>query len=207
MKITLFIDESGTLPDPSDKVIVIAGVGIESLQDLGSIFKAVKKRRSKIEKPLELKFYKAGNKTKGSFFDRLSREKDVALFVLIIDKLGRSIADSPENFAILCGLLISEVLLYEQINRVILDRHFHRLKDQEEFNSSLLEFLDKPNLSLEHVDSTENILVNVADMIAGAVLAKETGKDASFYQIIKDKIISETKLNWPEAKRRLKKLA
>jgi hypothetical protein len=206
MAVTIFVDESGTLPDPRDRVIVVAAVGVKDLSALNLIFKSVRKRRIGKEKSFELKFYKAGDKTKKTFFNKLSKE-ELSIFILIIDKMGRLIKDSPENFAILCGLLISEVMRSIKIQKVIFDRHFQRRIDEEEFNEALLQFLNNPNLSFEHVRSQENILVNVADMIAGAVLAKETKKDAQFYEIIKDKIISEIKLNWSEAKRRLKKLA
>ncbi|MDZ4227747.1 MAG: DUF3800 domain-containing protein [Candidatus Levybacteria bacterium] len=205
MAVTIFIDESGTLPDPKDKVVIVAAVGVKDVSALNLIFKSVKKRRLKKEKLFELKFYRAGDKTKKVFFDQLSK-KELDIFILIIDKMGRAVTDSPENFAILCGLLISEITHLMKFQKIIFDRHFQRRIDEKEFNKVLLQFLDK-NLFLEHVDSKENILVNTADMIAGAVLAKETKKDAGFYEVIKSKVISEIRLNWPEVKRRIKKLA
>jgi hypothetical protein len=39
-------------------------------------------------------------------------------------------------------------------------------------------------------------------MVAGAVLANETGKNSEFYKIFEKQIISEKRLNWVEAKRR-----
>lgn len=205
MAVTIFIDESGTLPDPKDKVVIVAAVGVKDVSALNLIFKSVKKRRLKKEKLFELKFYRAGDKTKKVFFDQLSK-KELDIFILIIDKMGRAVTDSPENFATLCGFLVMEVMRLVKIQKIIFDRHFQRRIDEKEFNKVLLQFLDK-NLFLEHVDSKENILVNTADMIAGAVLAKETKKDAGFYEVIKSKVISEIRLNWPEVKRRIKKLA
>jgi hypothetical protein len=204
--ITIFVDESGTLPDPRDRIVIVAAVGVQNLSALNLIFKSVRKRRIGKEKSLELKFYKAGDKTKKTFFDKLAKE-ELPIFILIVDKMGRAVKDSPENFAILCGLLISEIMHFMKIQKVVFDRHFQRQIDEKEFNKTLLRFLDNQSFFLEHVGSQENILVNVADMVAGAVLAKETKKDTSFYEIIRDKIISEVRLNWPEVKRRLKKLA
>lgn len=43
-KITVYIDESGTLPDPADTVVVVAAVGTESVVKIDEIFKRVKKR-------------------------------------------------------------------------------------------------------------------------------------------------------------------
>lgn len=204
-KPTIFIDESGTLPDPHDQIIIVAAVGVKDLRKLEQTFKSIKKKRARSEKSFELKFYKAGTNTKKLFFKELA-EQTLTIFILTVNKMGRKIPDSPDHFAILCGLLISEVMhFYPQIQKIIFDRHFHRKNDEEKFNSTLINFINNSDFQIQHVDSKNNILVNVADMIAGAVLSKETGKDVSFYEIIKDKITSETKLNWPEAKRRLLK--
>ena len=37
-------------------------------------------------------------------------------------------------------------------------------------------------------------------MVAGSLLWKYTGRDKKFYNIIKDKVISEQILNWKQAK-------
>jgi hypothetical protein len=42
--VTLFIDESGTLPDPKDKIIVVAAVGVYSPRRIDEILKTVRKR-------------------------------------------------------------------------------------------------------------------------------------------------------------------
>ncbi|HUD44948.1 MAG TPA: hypothetical protein VMR41_05365 [Patescibacteria group bacterium] len=56
---------------------------------------------------------------------------------------------------------------------------------------------------LSHVDSKEVNTVNVADMVAGAVLAFETKKNVRFYEMLRSRVILEIRLNWPEVKRRL----
>lgn len=210
MKPIIYIDESGTLPDVRDRVIVVAAVGAVDLQEINSLFKLIQKKRISKEKPLELKFYKAGLKTKNLFFEKLSR-LEVDIFILTVEKMGRRIPDTPDHFATLCGILISEIVnFYTGIQKIVFDRHFQRNIDQNKFNKVLMDFLNNKDLILEHVNSKQNEVVNVADMVAGAVLSKETGKENSFYEIIKDKVVSEIKLNWPEAKRKLlenKKLA
>jgi len=202
-KPVIYIDESGTLPDPKDRVIIVAAVGVQELYALDLSFKSVKKRRTIGEKPLELKFYKAGTKTKDLFFEKLSKQP-ISIFILVADKMGRKIPDTPENFATLCGLLLSEILhFYAGVQSIIFDRHFHKDQDEKQFNKILINFLGSRKLQLEHVNSIENYRVNVADMVAGAVFSKETGKEDKFYEMIKSKIVGEIKINWPEAKRRL----
>ena len=43
-KTTVYIDESGTLPDPQDKVIVITAVATDFPQQLDMILQSVRKR-------------------------------------------------------------------------------------------------------------------------------------------------------------------
>jgi len=207
MAVTIFIDESGTLPDSKDRVIIVAAVGVKTSSKIELIIKTARKK-GKFKKPTgELKFYTAGERTKSAFFKQITKEQ-VNIFILTVEKMGRKIADTPQHFAVLCWLLLSDVFsFYPQIKKIVFDRHFHRDKDIKKFNQ-LLRSLIKTLPDLKHVDSKKDKKVNVADMIAGAVLAKETGREDKFYKMFKKQIISETRINWPEAKRRLiKKIA
>ena len=64
---TIFIDESGTLPDIKDRVIVIAAVGTNTPIVIDDIFKTLQKKEKLRKKTGELKFYTAGDKTKQFF--------------------------------------------------------------------------------------------------------------------------------------------
>jgi len=208
-EITVFIDESGTLPDPKDRVVIVAAVGTTAPAKIELIIKKVRENGKFKRKTGELKFYTTGERSKTIFFEKVTKE-NFDIFILIVEKMGRKIPDTPQHFAILCWLLLTDVFnFYPQVKKIIFDRHFHRNKDLERFNQFLKGFLGKlPKIS--HVDSQKEQRVNIADMVAGAVLAKETGKEKKFYQMFKKQIISETKINWPEAKRKLfktKKLA
>ena len=194
-KITVFIDESGTLPDPKDPVVIVAAVGVEKVYEIVRISKTVRKVSKKENIP-EVKFYRAGEKTKLKFLKELTKS-DADIFVLIVEKQGKGINDTTENFAVLCWQLVEEVIIFYQdsIKEIVFDRHFHRQADQEAFNKTLLQLCDK-HLSLVHVDSQKEPAVNAADMSAGSVLWANTGKTAKFYQIIKPKIVVEKKIQW-----------
>jgi len=155
-QIVIFIDESGTLPDPNDKVIIVAAVGTGIPATLEKVTKSTRKNlKKKNEAMAEIKFYQ------------------------------------------------------KRVSEVIFDRHFHRLKDQKQFNQVLKSLLGQ-NLRLNHVNSQEDPRVNAADMVAGSILWAKTGKDKKFYDLFKEKIISEKTLNWKEVKRKflgIKKLA
>lgn len=93
-------------------------------------------------------------------------------------------------------------MFYENnIEEIVFDKHFHRETDQNNFNKTLLSLFDK-EFPVVHVDSTRDTRVNVADMVAGSLLWKYTGRNEKFYELIKENIISEKILNWKTAKRK-----
>jgi len=123
--------------------------------------------------------------------------------VLIVDKKGRKIPDTPKHFALLCWLLLSEVTnFYPEIKEIVFDRHFDQKQDLEAFNDFLEGLLER-KITLKHVDSRQTKEVNAADMIAGATLIHIRGRNSKFYEMFEEKIISEIKINWPEARRKL----
>lgn len=165
--VTLFIDESGTLPDPQDKVIVVAAVGVYSPRRIETIIKTVRKK-GKFKKAVgEIKFYNVGEKTRKLFLKKIVAE-NFDIFILTVDKVGRMIPDTPEHFAVLSGLLLKDVFsFYPKVGRIVFDRHFHRDRDIEKFNQALNDFLNQKLPEIEHVDSRRDKKVNVADMVAG----------------------------------------
>lgn len=202
-KVTIFIDESGTLPDSKDKIIVVAAVGTDLSNQLLNISRKIRKRlrrRKKKEKISEIKFYQAGERTKLDFLKELSRSP-IDIFVLVVDKKGQKIPDTPLNFAVLSYILLEECIIFygDQISRIVFDKHFHQDKNEKEFNRILLSLL-KRKLLISHVDSLDDIKVNAADMVAGSALWAYTGKRKMFYELLSDKIISEKILNWKEVK-------
>lgn len=201
----IFIDESGTLPDKKDTVIILAAVGADAPKTLIDISRRVRKEfqsRKKSETVPEIKFYRAGDRTRLRYLKELSNS-EIDIFALIIDKQGQSIPDNPENYAVLCYLLLEECLLFyqESLKEIVFDKHFHKTTDQDLFNA-ILSKLMKHGIPFSHVDSKENHAVNAADMVAGSLLYKYSGKSPIFYNNIKDRIIAETVIHWKEAKQR-----
>lgn len=113
--LNIFIDESGTLPDPKDKFITICGVGIKKIKEAENVISrtltSLRRRKIKIQ---EIKFYSAGQKTKRQLLSGVV-SANFEIFALIVDKKGRKIADTPENFAILVADLINENIVIEKI--------------------------------------------------------------------------------------------
>ena len=119
-----------------------------------------------------------------------------------MNKNGQSIIDTPTHYAVLAYFLLEECQIFyrEEIKEIIFDKHFHRLSDQEKFNSLVRKLLGK-NLSIRHLDSLSENSINIADIAAGSILWAYSGKDKQFYNQITDKIICEKILNWKEAKK------
>jgi len=183
----VLIDESGTLPDKKDSVVILASVIESNLSKLEIIIKSVLKNTNKKSHKTELKFYTASDKQKQLFFS-LIKKSNIWWHALICVKKNKSIEDSPRNYALLATELLKNILTHKKdvIYHIIFDRHFSRIQDLNFFNSLIIDsfpFLDKKNI--EHVDSMNNKIINVADMIAGSLLAKEHDKSPFYYLSIK----------------------
>jgi len=203
--LTIFIDESGTLPDPKDKFIVICGIGVKKIKEAENVFSRIRislrQRKIKVQ---EIKFYYAGQKTKRQFLSGIV-SANFGIFASVVDKKGRKIADTSENFALLVADLINEINLWFRVKKIsfILDRHFYRKVDEDRFNQLLKIKVNKDlKYQIKHIDSQQNFLVNIADMAAGAILWKYNGKDLQFYDLIKENIMIEKIVSWPEIKRK-----
>lgn len=201
----LLIDESGTLPDSKDKYIVIAGVGLENIKEaknlLSRILESLRQRKIKIK---EVKFYYAGERTKRQFLSGIILA-GFEIFALVVDKKGRKITDTPENFALLVSELIKEINLWqpEKNLKIIIDRHFHKRSDERNFNKFFQKNLKEDiDYSIQHIDSQQNSIINMADFVAGAILAKYNKNNFQFYNIVKEHILLEKIINWPELKRK-----
>ncbi len=201
----VFIDESGTLPDPKDKFIVVAGVGVKKIKEAENLvsrtLKSLRQRKIKIK---ELKFYSAGERTKRQVLSGIV-SAGFEIFVVAVDKKGRKIPDTPNNFALLVSELINEIHFWQKERKfkIIIDRHFHRKIDEKNFNRSLKNNIKQDLVfEIQHVNGQENFIVNLADFVAGSVLAKYNKNNFRFYDIIKESILIEKIVNWPELKRK-----
>lgn len=201
----VLIDESGTLPDVKDRFIVIAGVGLKEIKEgenlISQTLKSLRQGKTRIK---EVKFYYAGERTKRQFLSGIV-SAGFEIFAAAIDKKGRKISDTPENFALLIGELINEINLWNPEKRleIIIDRHFCRKEDESDFNKFLKETAGENfDFNIRHADSQQNFIVNIADFAAGAILAKYNKNNFQFYNIIKESILFEKIINWPELKRK-----
>ncbi len=209
-KIYCYVDESGTLPDVSDRFIAVCGVVVKDTKEaenlINSVLFTLHQTRDSL-KLKELKFYHSRHVVKKIFLSAIVAS-GFKIFILVVDKQGRKIKDDPENFFIILTELISEIFLWYRGAKLdlIIDRHFTKNKDEQKL-VELLRLNSNYAASwhlggIQYIDSQSNLTVNIPDMCAGAVLRKYRHGDDRFYSIIKENILVEKITNWPELKRR-----
>lgn len=201
MKTTIFIDESGTLPDSRDKFIVLAALISTDPTSLAKILPKFRKklpkkgRRKKEAQVPELKFHYAGSLTRRKVLENLTKEK-VRIYALIVDKLNRKIADTPENYSKLLKALLELISAKEEFVIVYVDKHFNSKIKIETLRNKIR--ADLPKIKVLQTDSRIDSRIDLADFIAGAILRKYNLSDPSFTEIISGKIVKEKLVKWNE---------
>lgn len=199
------IDESGRLYDPNDGVLVFALVISDDLNNLEKIVLRTRERiplkgKRKRERLSEIKFSLTGDKTRLFVLKELSQYR-IKIFALIIDKQGRKIPDTPENYSFLIYTLLQKpIKTFPSLKHILIDKHFTFITQREQFNKHLHTKISK-NVFIEHVDSLQTPVVTLADFVAGAIRYEYAKKEAQYRKIIKDLIIEEKFTSWIDLKR------
>lgn len=195
----IFIDESGTLPDVLDQYIVLAALVASNPQGLEKIlpkfrkktpFKGLRKREKQVR---EFKFHYVGDITRKRVLEEII-SKDVKIYLLVVNKMGRKIKDTPENYGKLVKNLTLCLIKKENPKEIFIDKHFGNKSDTEKLQSILDSISDKVNF--QQVDSVADPRIDLADFVAGAALRKLRVDDEAFYNIILPKITWEKIKDW-----------
>jgi hypothetical protein len=201
----VYIDESGRLADKNEQYVVIAAVVAPSNNRLAKIFHSLRRklpRKGKRKKERlfsEIKFVLVGNKTKFFILNQL-RKSEVFIYILVFDKRGFYLEDSPENYGILISQIINPVLRKYSIKRVVIDRHFDRASLRSELEG-VIRTWSKNKFEVIQPESHREIRVNLADFVAGAFWYQMIGKSEQFAEIIKEKVVFLRKSRWYEIKK------
>ena len=201
----LFVDEAGTLPDPKDRFVVFAGIGTGHPRAAGKIMRRVARRipvkgKRRRERLGEIKFSSASDRMRRNVLVALAERPDIDVMLLIIDKQGRGVPDTPENYALaVAGLLQASCLELSQLHLVV-DKHFNRLSKRTAFDRHLRELVGC-ELGIEHVDSQQDTRVQLADFVAGATLRWYVFGDDTCKVLFEDRIVAEQTVIWREIKK------
>ncbi|MDO8570849.1 MAG: DUF3800 domain-containing protein [Candidatus Daviesbacteria bacterium] len=202
-----FLDESPNLQDKFAffSVVIILSTNPDE-KSYRSIFKKTRKNvlKKKQKEIPELKFANSTPQVRIKILKAIGK-RSIKISAYILDKAGRRIPDTPENYGIVAGFAISEVLKKYPVIVLTFDKKYTKVKDQEEVERVTLKVvakvLKKGVLQFkEHGDSKANSILQMADFVAGAVSYKYNLNDKSYWELIKDLIEQENKESWIDIK-------
>ncbi len=199
-----FVDESGSLPDLSAPVVVVAVLVADAQdRDLQRLIPKIRRglpdkgARGRERQLAELKFFKTSDKTRRQVLLALKQEA-VTLFVLVVDKEGLTIPDTPGNHALLMKQILPYCLeRFPHLRRVFLDNHFARAGD-EGVRSQLIESEFDETIQVLAIDSMQDSRINLADFVAGAVAFAHKHDDTRYEELIRSKIAVYRVVRWNE---------
>lgn len=199
------IDESGSLPDKAE-YFVLAGVLTHQPDSLRNLIRRVAVRSGKrLHRPRRaISEFKWSNSSSNFRKDVLNSiaQTDISIYTLLAKKDGRQINDTSENYAALISELLQAILIEHSQLSLAIDRHFTSPAHIAIFNTLVYRHLPTAHaLSIYHVDSQRNSLVQLADFVAGCVYAFHK-EENHLMKIIEGKIKVANIESWIDIKRR-----
>ena len=203
MAVHIYVDESGSLPDPYNTVFTLAAIRTEKPQSLRWIIKRVKRRvpqqKSKSGRLPEFKFYNTTTPIRAAVLSELAKE-DVAICALSVFKGSQRILHTPENYGLVLSGLLLMCLNQGESAELVVDMPFNTVKDRAALTAFIQNQLEMP-LVLQYVSSQTSPQVQLADFVAGAVRTYHSGMDPIFYGFIRSRIVRDERTSWKELKR------
>jgi hypothetical protein len=149
----------------------------------------------------ELKWFNASQRIRAEVLSDLA-EAEVELFALTVQKAGRRIEDTPENYAILACELLSHCWKTCPNMTLSLDRHFTAPIQIAAVNTFIHRHWPTAGvLSVAHVDSQRNALVQLADFVAGSVYNWHKEGDTTV-RLIEGRLRANLTEDWRQVKAR-----
>lgn len=206
-----YLDESPALSDNALFFCVdIISTSDKISRRLQNIVKRARKRtvKKKLKSLSELKFHNSDERTRAYVLKAIA-EQDVKIVVVVIDKEGRKVKDTPLNYGIAVGATITQCLSVYPVLNLTLDKKFTKEGQEAEFLrivQETVETLAPKNKSIVFnppKDSKEDILLQLADFVVGAMQAKYNNQESHYAGIIKAKISVEKIIKWTKLKKRI----
>ena len=193
----VFIDDSGDpgfkLHKGSSRIFVIALIVFDDELEAEKTSLSIKelRRKLKVSDKYEFKFNKTNRKFRNNFFKTVNNFKFRIRAIVVKKEIIYSphLKNYIENFY---NYVIMQVLKHNggkiKNAKLKFDKRGERvLRDQ--LRTYLSRELDNKNRKvfkdLKFVDSRQNTLVQLADMVAGAIFSSFSGKDKSYFEILK----------------------
>lgn len=201
------VDESGSLTAPTPW-FVLAAVVLPHPESVAHIVSRValqtgKRLRRARKSAAELKWRNASQRVRCDVLEHLAAT-EAQCFALVIDKQGRRIVDSPQNYALLVCELLALCWEYYPNQSIALDRHFTTPTQIAYVNTFVYRHWPTIGmLNLVHVDSQRSRLVQLADFVAGAVYDSHNTRNELLHILEdRDRIADMHVVAWPTLKSR-----
>lgn len=199
----IFIDDSGDpgfkIQKGSSSVFVIALVIFDDALVAEEVSLAVKKLRRELIFPdsMEFKFHKSRLQVKKKFLQTVARY-NFRIRAIVVKKdtiYSNFLRTSKESFFnyVMMQVLKHSAKYLKDAKLKFDKRGEKRIRNElRAYLSHKLDIRNKHIFSdLKFVDSKQNTLIQVADMVAGCIAANHKGKNPELYQIIRRRIESD----------------
>jgi hypothetical protein len=199
------LDESGSLTADSSHFCMAVVITPHPLSLRHIIRRAALRSGKRLGRPIkdaaEIKWRNASQRIRALALAGLA-DAEVELFAITVWKGGRRIEDAPENYGILvCELLNLCWSSYPNV-ALALDRHFTSPAQIAAVNTRIHRAWPSPGiLSVAHVESQHNTLVQLADLVAGSVYARHKANEKTM-QLIAGKFGASLEEDWRHIKAR-----
>ena len=193
----VFIDDSGDpgfkLHKGSSRIFVIALIVFDDELEAEKTSLSIKelRRKLKVSDKYEFKFNKTNRKFRNNFFKTVNNFKFRIRAIVVKKEIIYSphLKNYIENFY---NYVIMQVLKHTggkiKNAKLKFDKRGERVL-RNQLRTYLSRELDNKNRKvfkdLKFVDSRQNTLVQLADMVAGAIFSSFSGKDKSYFEILK----------------------
>lgn len=200
-----YIDEAANLAD-ENQFFIIGVVSTQSKKELRQILKRARKvvlEKSKHQVP-EIKISRVAKRVSTYVIKKLA-QKDVAIYVWVVDKESRRVKDTPQNY----GLVLAHALGYgfnlAGWSKVWVDEKYNKERDRRTLEQSLRKFLGDGVIDQGKVifaRSEKEPGLGLADFVAGAFYAAYNQGNNELTKILRPKIVMEEKVLWRELKQK-----
>jgi hypothetical protein len=209
MTLYIYADEAGNFSGKRDAHFVLAAFSTDTPRATRKVFLTT--RQTKLPKRFrsyaEVRFSDVNvpRSFKIKVLERLCAE-DIGVYALILHKEGMPANLRGREEGLFYCRLVGELLELSPVEsatqvRVLLDRRRLKNLTREQFNADLQARLAKvaPNvrIEIEHIDSTTNVNIQIADFIAGAFFQKYERGDDEFYRALEHCIKVEVEIFQP----------
>ena len=195
-EIHVFIDESGDLGKHGTRYFVIAALCTASPKIIYNLIKRIRQRKltKKIKDLSEIKANNSDDAVRNFVLNKLA-SADCEFHIIAVDKLQVKdylFEKKSKLYNYIAGILIQHVQIgYDDI-KIIIDKKDRSSLLRNDFDEYIKNYKIKWNakITIEHLESNQNLGLQAVDFIAWAVHRKLNTVDDKFYKIIERKITS-----------------